>query len=124
MRGLCDTRESLWIKLSLHDETYCCCPDRKSSLRNRFDIIPQHKRWQGYNLPLRSTRFALSMIVVFNPVAGLRRASLLWRVLDVLVANGVRIELAETHRAGHAEALAREAACAHSDDSMSDIVRP
>lgn len=49
------------------------------------------------------------MIVVFNPVAGLRRASLLWRVLDVLVANGVRIELAETHRAGHAEALAREA---------------
>lgn len=50
------------------------------------------------------------MIVVFNPVAGLRRASLLWRVLDVLVANGVRIELAETHRAGHAEALAREAA--------------
>jgi diacylglycerol kinase (ATP) len=55
---------------------------------------------------LRST-----MIVVFNPVAGLRRAHLLWRVLDVLVANGVRIELAETHRPGHAEALAREAAC-------------
>lgn len=51
------------------------------------------------------------MIVVFNPVAGLRRASLLWRVLDVLVANGVRIELAETHRPGHAEALAREAVC-------------
>jgi diacylglycerol kinase (ATP) len=35
---------------------------------------------------------------------------LLWRVLDVLVANGVRLELAETHRAGHAEALAHEAA--------------
>ena len=34
-----------------------------------------------------------TMIVVFNPVAGLRRAHLLWRVLDVLVANGVRIEL-------------------------------
>jgi YegS/Rv2252/BmrU family lipid kinase len=50
------------------------------------------------------------MIIVFNPVAGLRRASLLWRVLDVLVANGIRIELAETHRPGHAEALAREAA--------------
>jgi diacylglycerol kinase family enzyme len=31
-------------------------------------------------------------------------------VLDVLVANGVRLDLAETHRAGHAEALAREAA--------------
>jgi diacylglycerol kinase family enzyme len=36
---------------------------------------------------------------------------LLWRVLDVLVANGIRIELAETHRPGHAEALAREAVC-------------
>jgi diacylglycerol kinase (ATP) len=51
-----------------------------------------------------------TMIVIFNPVAGMRRAALLWRVLDVLVANGVRIELAETHRAGHAEALARDAA--------------
>jgi diacylglycerol kinase (ATP) len=49
------------------------------------------------------------MIVVFNPVAGRRRAHLLWRVLDVLVANGVRLDLAETHRAGHAEALARDA---------------
>ena len=52
------------------------------------------------------------MIVVFNPVAGLRRAHLLWRVLDVLVANGIRIELAETHCPGHAQTLAREAACA------------
>ena len=51
------------------------------------------------------------MIVVFNPIAGMRRASLMWRVLDVLVANGVRIELSETHRPGHAEALAREAVC-------------
>ncbi len=51
------------------------------------------------------------MIIIFNPVAGMRRVSLLWRVLDVLVANGIRIELAETHRPGHAEALAREAAC-------------
>ena len=51
------------------------------------------------------------MIIVFNPVAGLRRAHLLWRVLDVLMANGIRIELAETHRPGHAEALAREAVC-------------
>jgi diacylglycerol kinase (ATP) len=49
------------------------------------------------------------MIVVFNPVAGRRRAHLLWRVLDVLVANGVRLDIAETRRAGHAEALAREA---------------
>ncbi len=50
------------------------------------------------------------MLIVFNPVAGRRRAHLLWRVLDVLVAHGVRLDLAETHRAGHAEALAREAA--------------
>lgn len=50
------------------------------------------------------------MVIVFNPVAGRRRAHLLWRVLDVLVANGVRLDLAETHCAGHAEALAREAA--------------
>src|SRR5271165_685230 len=52
-----------------------------------------------------------SMIIVFNPAAGMRRPSLLWRVLDVLVANGIRIELAETHRRGHAETLAREAVC-------------
>jgi diacylglycerol kinase (ATP) len=52
------------------------------------------------------------MIVVFNPVAGQRRTNLLWRVLDVLVANGVRVELAETHAPGHARSLAREAACA------------
>jgi YegS/Rv2252/BmrU family lipid kinase len=50
------------------------------------------------------------MVIIFNPVAGRRRAALLWRVLDVLVANGIRLDLAETHRAGHAEALAREAA--------------
>jgi diacylglycerol kinase (ATP) len=56
-------------------------------------------------------RVDLPMIVVFNPAAGMRRASLMWRVLDVLVANGVRIELSETHRPGHAEALAREAVC-------------
>ena len=50
------------------------------------------------------------MLIVFNPVAGRRRAHLLWRVLDVLVANGVRLDLAETCGAGHAESLAREAA--------------
>jgi YegS/Rv2252/BmrU family lipid kinase len=50
------------------------------------------------------------MVIVFNPVAGRRRAHLLWRVLDVLVANGIRLDLAETHRPGHACELAREAA--------------
>jgi diacylglycerol kinase (ATP) len=51
-----------------------------------------------------------ALIVVFNPAAGVRRVNRLWRVLDVLMANGIHIELAETHRPGHAEALAREAA--------------
>ena len=50
-----------------------------------------------------------AMVIIFNPVAGRRRAHLLWRVLDVLVANGVRLDLAETHRPGHAQELAREA---------------
>lgn len=50
------------------------------------------------------------MLIVFNPTAGRRRAHLLWRVLDIAMANGMRIELAETTRAGHAVALARSAA--------------
>jgi diacylglycerol kinase (ATP) len=50
------------------------------------------------------------MIVIFNPAAGRRRASALWRVLDLLSASGVRLELAETQYAGHATVLAREAA--------------
>jgi diacylglycerol kinase family enzyme len=41
------------------------------------------------------------MVIIFNPVAGRRRAALLWRVLDVLAANGIRLDLAETHRAGN-----------------------
>ena len=49
------------------------------------------------------------MVIVFNPIAGCRRAALLWRVLDVLVANGVRLDLVETRCPGHAERLAREA---------------
>lgn len=51
-----------------------------------------------------------AMMVIFNPTAGRRRAHLLWRVLDVLSANGVRLDLAETRHAGHAGVLAREAA--------------
>jgi diacylglycerol kinase (ATP) len=50
------------------------------------------------------------VIIIFNPVAGRRRAHLLWRVLDVLSENGARIELAETSGPGHATALARDAA--------------
>lgn len=55
------------------------------------------------------------MLVVFNPVAGHRRAAALWNVLDLLVENGVRLEVAETRHAGHATALARMAAMAGED---------
>ncbi len=48
-------------------------------------------------------------MVIFNPTAGRQRSHLLWRVLDLLSASGVRLEVAETHHAGHAAALAREA---------------
>jgi YegS/Rv2252/BmrU family lipid kinase len=51
------------------------------------------------------------MLIIYNPTAGRRRAHRLWRVLDVMVASGVRLELAETRHAGHARELAREAAC-------------
>jgi diacylglycerol kinase family enzyme len=50
------------------------------------------------------------MLVIFNPVAGRRRAAALWRVLDLLVENGVKVEVAETQYAGHATLLARDAA--------------
>jgi len=50
------------------------------------------------------------MVVVFNPAAGRRRAQLLWRVLDVMAINGVKLEIAETRGPGHATALARSAA--------------
>jgi len=52
------------------------------------------------------------MLVIFNPVAGRRRAAALWRVLDILVENGVKVEVVETQHAGHATVLAREAAAA------------
>jgi diacylglycerol kinase (ATP) len=52
------------------------------------------------------------MLVIFNPVAGRRRAAALWRVLDLLVENGVHVEVAETRYAGHATQLARNAASA------------
>ncbi len=50
------------------------------------------------------------MLVIFNPVAGRRRAAALWKVLDLLVVSGVKVEVAETQYAGHARILAREAA--------------
>jgi diacylglycerol kinase family enzyme len=50
------------------------------------------------------------MLIIFNPVAGRRRATALWRVLDLLVENGIKVEVAETQYAGHATLLAVEAA--------------
>jgi diacylglycerol kinase family enzyme len=52
------------------------------------------------------------MLVIFNPVAGRRRAAALWKVLDLLVENGVKVEVAETQHAGHATELARAGAAA------------
>jgi diacylglycerol kinase (ATP) len=50
------------------------------------------------------------MLIIFNPAAGCRRVGRLWRVLDIMAQNGVKLELAETTCAGHACMLAREAA--------------
>ena len=49
------------------------------------------------------------MIIIYNPTAGRRRIASLWRVMDVLIANGLRPQIAETQSSGHATALAREA---------------
>ncbi len=50
------------------------------------------------------------MIVIYNPAAGQRKSGRLWRVLDILSGNGIRVRLEETRYAGHAMILAREAA--------------
>jgi YegS/Rv2252/BmrU family lipid kinase len=50
------------------------------------------------------------LIIIYNPTAGARRRSVLWRVLDILAGNGVRVELAETCRRGHAAEIAHRAA--------------
>jgi diacylglycerol kinase family enzyme len=47
--------------------------------------------------------------VIYNPAAGPRRAHRLWRVLDILSASGMRVQLQETAYAGHATLLARQA---------------
>lgn len=50
------------------------------------------------------------MVIVFNPFAGRRRPALLWQVVDILSANGLRLELLATRGPGDAEQLARKAA--------------
>jgi diacylglycerol kinase family enzyme len=52
------------------------------------------------------------MLIVFNPAAGNRRVHRLWRVLDILSANGIRCEVARTTAAGDARAFAAAAAAA------------
>jgi YegS/Rv2252/BmrU family lipid kinase len=52
------------------------------------------------------------MIIVFNPAAGRRRVTALWRVLDILATNGIHIDVMATSGPGHATALARTAALA------------
>ncbi len=52
---------------------------------------------------------------MFNPIAGRRRAQLLWRVVDLLLANGIRLEIMKTNRAGDAEVMARAAVSGGAD---------
>ena len=53
------------------------------------------------------------MLIIYNPIAGRRRIAMLWRVVDVLIANGLQPRIAETQSVGHAIRLAREAANAN-----------
>ncbi|HVB68798.1 MAG TPA: diacylglycerol kinase family protein [Acetobacteraceae bacterium] len=55
------------------------------------------------------------MVIIFNPAAGNRRVYRLWRVLDILAANGIRCEVLRTGGAGDARALAAAAAAAGAD---------
>ncbi len=66
--------------------------------------------WTGAESHANPRRSFLTMLIIFNPAAGRRRAQLLWRVLDVLAIHAVRFELVETRYPGHAESLAREGA--------------
>ena len=58
----------------------------------------------------RASPSPVVMLVIYNPTAGRRRVRHLWSVLDVLLAHGVRLEVVETRRPGHARSLAHEAA--------------
>lgn len=55
-------------------------------------------------------RSILAMIVIFNPTAGRRRVRQLWRVVDLLLNSGTRLDLVETQYAGHATEIAKLAA--------------
>ena len=86
------------------------------SLPAMFYFSPQGRRRSRHDQNGPACRRAVPlMLIVFNPTAGRRRAARLWRVLDVMSANGMRLELAETCHAGHATELAREAVAAGAD---------
>jgi YegS/Rv2252/BmrU family lipid kinase len=80
-----------------------------SFVRHGDDMQPHHK---DRLLGKLSDSDLIPLIIVFNPVAGPRRTQLLWRVLDLLIANGIRVELVKTTDAGHAQKLAHAAATA------------
>ena len=50
------------------------------------------------------------MKIIYNPEAGRRRIAAVWRVLDILTANGIRLDVIATRAPGHATELARAAA--------------
>ncbi|MBR0650241.1 diacylglycerol kinase family lipid kinase [Roseomonas terrae] len=52
------------------------------------------------------------MLIVFNPAAGARRRRRLFAALDLMRGIGLRPEVADTERRGHAAELARNAAAA------------
>ncbi|HWT08746.1 MAG TPA: diacylglycerol kinase family protein, partial [Roseomonas sp.] len=52
------------------------------------------------------------MLIVFNPAAGARRRRRLLAALDLMRGIGLRPEVADTARRGHAVDLARDAALA------------
>jgi YegS/Rv2252/BmrU family lipid kinase len=83
-------------------------PQRSIVIRSVYDRL----FWRRFDT-IRAGNTA--MLIIYNPTAGHRRAARLWRVLDVMVHNGVKLELAETQHSGHASALAREAAARGED---------
>src|SRR5918997_1281966 len=103
---------------------------RAAQSRKRRRTVPAPSRGQGRGLPAgwndpglrrrgppgresgRRRRDAAGsrMLIVFNPAAGARRRRRLRRALDALARLGLRPELAETERPGHATLLAGEAA--------------
>lgn len=81
--------------------------NKTAATRNLHPDTMPHRANSGVK---SAERRRLAMLIVFNPAAGRRRAHLLWRVLDIMATNGLKAEVAETGRPGHAAELAREAA--------------